>query len=161
MKLVKLTNRLKAIADLIGCGISVADIGTDHGYLPVYLAQRNSMQRIYASDKSDGSLNAAKRTADEYDVTDKIIFTVSRGLDSISPADVDVIVIAGMGGETIVDILRNTPWIRSYKKVLILQPQSKIDILFRFLYDNEYEINKIKYITDRKKHYTILQARSG
>jgi len=156
MKPVNLTARLKVLTELIEDGTSVVDIGTDHGYLPVYLAQTGSSCRIIASDISAASLEAARKTADKYNVTDSITFRVAQGLDGIDPDDVDTVVIAGMGGETIKSIIEEAPWTKSQNKTLILQPQSKIDVLFRFLYDNNYEINKIRYVQDRGKFFTVI-----
>ena len=156
MKQIKLTRRLKTIADYIKYGACVTDIGTDHGHLPVYLAQTGSVSRIIASDISAASLNAARRSADKYDVTDKITFISAPGLDAVSPSDTDTIVITGLGGETILDILKAAPWTKHDRIELILQPQSKIELLCRFLYDNGYKIKETKSITDMEKTYTII-----
>ena len=156
MKYIKLSPRLRTIADFIDIGASVADIGTDHGYLPVYLAQTGIAHGIVASDISAASLSAARRSAKQAGVTGAINFLVTPGLDGIVSAKVDTIVIAGMGGETILSILRNAPWTKNGKIKLILQPQSKLDILFRFLYNDGYEIREIKSILDRGKQYTVI-----
>ena len=156
MKRIKLTKRMQAIADLIETDSSVADIGTDHGYLSVYLAQNHKVTRIIASDISPASLKAAYRSAYEYDVTDSIEFIAAPGLAHITPGDVDTIIIAGMGGETILGILKDAPWTNSSKITIIIQPQSKIDLLCRFLYDSGYKINKTKTVVDKGKRYTII-----
>jgi tRNA (adenine22-N1)-methyltransferase len=157
MKYIKLSDRLLALADLIDIGAAVADVGADHGYLSIYLAQNHGASRIIASDISAASLSAARRFAKEYNVTQLITFMVSPGLDEITAADVDTIVIAGMGGETILQILKNAPWTKCEAVKLILQPQSKIDLLCRFLYDNEYKIKETKSVTDKGKSYTIIR----
>ena len=156
MKHIKLSDRLRVIAGLIENGSSVADIGTDHGYLPVYLAQTGISGRIIASDISSASLDAARRSAAKYGVTESITFLVAPGLDRIGLGDIDTVVIAGMGGENIVGILRDAPWTRCAEVKLILQPQSKRDVLFRFLYDSGYEISEIKYVIDNGKRYCIV-----
>ena len=161
MKRIKLSKRLRAIADLIDEGASVADIGTDHGFLPVYLVQTDSVNRIVATDISAASLDAARRSADDAGLANAITFIVAPGLDRIAPTDVDTIVIAGLGGETIMGILSNAAWTKRQDIKLILQPQSKIDILCRFLYDNEYLFIKTKSVRDRGKNYTILHATGG
>jgi len=154
--MIKLSKRLKEIAAFTTDSDTVADIGTDHGYLPVYLAQTNSNRRIIASDISSGSLNAAYKSALKYDVTEAITLITAFGLDGVSPDDVNTVVIAGLGGETIVSILKNAEWTRQESIKLILQPQSKPEILSRYLYDNEYKIHETKYIRDRYKLYKIL-----
>jgi tRNA (adenine22-N1)-methyltransferase len=157
MKYIKLSNRLQALADAVDIGAAVADIGTDHGYLPVYLAQKRRAIRIIASDISAASLSTARRFADKYNVTKSITFVVTPGLDTITAADTDTIVIAGMGGETILQILENAPWTKSAAIKLILQPQSKIDLLCRFLYDNGYVVKKTISVVDKGKSYTIIR----
>ena len=156
MKYIKLSNRLRALADLIDNGAAVVDIGSDHGHLPVYLAQSRKTARIIASDISAASLSAARRFAKEYNVTESITFMVAPGLDAITASDVDTIVIAGLGGETILQILENAPWTKNGAVRLILQPQSKIDLLCRFLYNNGYEIKETKSVVDKGKSYTII-----
>jgi len=158
MKYIKLTKRLQALADLISDKVSVADIGTDHGHLPVYLAQTGTARRIIASDISAASLAAARRSAADFDVSGAIVFITAPGLEGITSADVDTIVIAGLGGETILSILENAPWTKNHKVTLILQPQSKIDLLCRFLYDNGYKIHQTKSVFDKRKYYSIILA---
>ena len=161
MKAVKLSARLRAISEFIDDGASVADIGTDHGLLPVYLAQTGLAGRIFASDISAASLDAAYRSASEYNVTDLITFIAAPGLDGISPAEVDTIIIAGLGGETILSMLTNASWTKDNGIKLILQPQSKVDLLCRFLYDHGYSILETKSVIDRSKKYTIIHAMGG
>ena len=161
MKRVKLSKRLRAIADLIDEGASVADIGTDHGFLPAYLAQTDSVKRVIATDISSASLNTARRTAEEANVAEMITFHVASGLDRIAPTDVDTVVIAGLGGETILGILEDSIWVKQQNIKLILQPQSKIDILCKYLYDNGYKITETKSVIDRGKSYTIIHIAGG
>jgi len=158
MKRVKLSNRLRALTDFIDNGASVADIGTDHGYLPAYLVQNKSVDRIFASDISTASLSKARQTAKECDVLNEIIFVSAPGLGGISLDDIDTVVIAGMGGETISSILKDASRTRTPNKKFILQPQSKADILFKFLYDNGYDIHAVKYVKDKRKQYIVIHA---
>jgi len=162
MKSIRLTGRLKTICGYINDGASVADIGTDHGFLPVYLAQTGIARCIIASDISAGSLESACNSAAKYGVTEKIIFITAPGLDCIPAAketgimEVDTIVIAGMGGETISSILENALWTKKSGIRLILQPQSKISTLCRFLYDNGYVISSTKTALDKGRRYTVI-----
>ena len=158
---MKLSKRLQVIADLIENGASVADIGTNHGHLPVYLARNGLADRIIASDISSASLAAARRSAEDADVTESITFVVAPGLDGVKPTDVDTIIIAGVGGETILGILKDAPWTKSSRIRLILQPQTKIDILLSFLYDDGYVIKQTKTVLDRGKLYTVILATGG
>ncbi|MCL2663938.1 MAG: class I SAM-dependent methyltransferase [Oscillospiraceae bacterium] len=159
MKYINLSNRLRALTELIDIGAAVADIGADHGYLSIYLAQSRRATRIIATDISIGSLSAARRFANDYDVTESITFMVTPGLDGITAADVDTVVIAGIGGETMLQILENAPWTKSETVKLILQPQSKIDLLCRFLYNNGYNIRETRSVVDKGKSYSIIVVR--
>jgi len=155
---IKLPRRLSALAEFISVNAVVADIGTDHGLLPVYLALTGHARQVFASDISESSLDAARRLAAKYKVSDKITFINAPGLDGIAQSDTDTIVIAGLGGETIVDILTKTPWQKPLNIKLILQPQSKLYILARFLYNNEYTILQTKTVIDKRRQYTILHV---
>ena len=157
---------------------NVADIGTDHGFLPVYLAQTGIARRIVASDISSGSLASAKRSAEKYGVTGKIEFLHAPGLDGISvpssevmtPGEdnhlsrpdtaIDTVVIAGVGGETIADILTDASWTAGAasggKLKLILQPQTKLEKLREYLRKGGYALKDEKTVLDRGRTYTIL-----
>ena len=153
---IRLSEKLKAIAGFIEMGASVADIGTDHGYLPVYLAQNELASRIIASDISSGSLDSAVRSASKYGVSDKIAFTVAPGLSGVKASDVDTVVIAGVGGETIVSILRDAPWTKRQGFRLVLQPQSKLDILCTFLRNDGYAISDATLVLDDGRYYIVI-----
>jgi len=156
----KLPERLQAIADCIKNGAAVADIGTDHGKLPVYLALTGTARRIIASDISGGSLNAARTLAAKHNLTDKIELICAAGLSALKPTDVDTIVIAGVGAETILGILKDAPWVedkvKSKSLKLILQPQTKLDVLVEFLYNYGYTIKECKSVRDKGREYKIL-----
>jgi len=157
---MKLSKRLQTIADLILPGAKIADIGTDHGYLPVYLALNNQTKRIIASDISAGSLQSAKRSAEKYNVLEKITLIHAPGLESIAETDADTIVISGVGGETIIEILRDAPWTKNGKR-LILQPQTKIRKLYDFLSENGYKVREERHTCDRGRTYTVILAQGG
>ena len=119
-----LTERLAAIANEIEKGESVADIGTDHGYLPMYLTKEEISPKVIMADISKGSLNKARRNCRELMPEVKFDFRNGNGLRVIKKGEVDVIVIAGMGGNLICDILgRDLGKAKSCKK-LILQPRT-------------------------------------
>ena len=160
-RLLKLPSRLMAVADFIEKGAAVADIGTDHGYLPVYLAQNGLARNIIASDISTGSMEAALRSASNYNVSDKITFIVAPGLSGINEANSDTVVIAGLGGETISDILRESPWIKHQHIRLILQPQSKINELCVFLRENGYLVCDAKIALDNDRFYVVILVKTG
>jgi len=155
-RIIKLPKRLQAIAEFVKTGSNVADIGTDHGKLPVYLAQTGAADRVIASDISAGSLMAAVRTAEKYDLTEKITFINAPGLTGINENDIDTIVISGVGGETIIEILEETPWSKNGKR-LILQPQTKKDLLLSYLEQSDnLAVRDVKTVTDRDREYIIF-----
>ncbi|MBQ3102732.1 MAG: SAM-dependent methyltransferase, partial [Oscillospiraceae bacterium] len=117
--------RLQALSQLVPDGARMADIGTDHGYLPVYLLQEGKITFAIASDINREPLEHARRTALEYHITEHIDFRLCGGLDLIEPHEVDTVVVAGMGGETIAAILSAAPWLMKSEITLLLQPMSK------------------------------------
>jgi tRNA (adenine22-N1)-methyltransferase len=157
---IKLTARLSQIASFVKRGSIVADIGTDHGYIPVYLRQTDTCQFVIASDINQGPLDSAVKTAEKYGISD-IRFVHAPGLDGISPTDADTIVIAGMGGETITDILNAAPWVHSRNISLILQPQSKTEVLSEFLRSGGFHIADIRLVRDCGRIYLVLLSEVG
>jgi tRNA (adenine22-N1)-methyltransferase len=155
---IKLSERLRTIAGFIEKGAAVADIGTDHGYLPVFLAQNSLARRIIASDVSAASLETARRSAVKYGVEDKITFVNAPGLSGADKSDIDTIIVAGMGGETIIGILSDAPWTTRKGVRLVLQPQTKKDLLCSWLFENDYEIYESTQAYDNGRLYTIIFA---
>jgi len=160
MEIIKLSDRLQAIASLVPNGAKVADIGTDHGYIPVWLAQQEIASKLTAADINKGPLAHARLTAAEYGVTDKISFQLCSGLEFDDSSFHDTIIIAGMGGELIASILGAAPWTKNGAK-LILQPNSRIQVLVAWLIDNGYRIEDARLVKDAGKLYQILVVRGG
>ena len=154
-------SRLRIIEEKIPDGIGVIDVGTDHGTVPVWLAQRGYSGRILASDINAGPLSAAKRTAALAGVTDRIEFLLSDGLQLCPPEAVDTIVIAGMGGDLIVKILDEAEWCMHPRYRLILQPMTRAEVLRYWLAYNEFEILSESIAVEGKTLYQILTARFG
>lgn len=155
-KLFSLPKRLDEIAKNIHVRDSVADIGADHGLLSVFLAKKNPKRRIIASDISREALEGAKNLAALHNVDDKISFVVTDGLRGIDLRNIDTIVVSGLGGETITKILNDSELTASSGKKLILQPQTKQHVLYRWLYNSGYKGIKTKRVFDRSKRYTVI-----
>ena len=151
--------RLALLASLVPVGASLADIGTDHGYLPVYLLQKGAIKSAIASDINELPLEHARRTATEYGVTSGIDFRLCAGLDAIEAHEVDTVAIAGMGGETIIEILKNASWTR--EKTLLLQPMTKAEVLRVWLSENGYIITREHLVRDKDTLYAVLTATGG
>ncbi len=160
MRELALQPRLQLLADMVPAGSRLADVGTDHGYLPVYLLQQGRISRAIASDIVDGPLQHARQTAAEYEV-DGIDFRLCPGLDAIAPHEADTVVIAGMGGETIQAILTAAPWTADGSHLLLLQPMTKVEYLREWLVDNEYAFTEERLVWDKDHLYPVFAVRGG
>lgn len=158
---IKLTPRLQQIANLVPQDACLADIGTDHGYLPLALLQMGRISKAVASDLREGPLDSARRNAAAYGLQDKISLRLGAGLEQISPAECDTITIAGMGGETIAQILEAAPWTKAGNHTLLMQPMTMIPDLRQYLYANGYQILRETPCIEGKRQYTIIQAIGG
>jgi len=156
MRLFSLDNRLMLCASFVRQGCTLADIGTDHAYLPVWLIKNNVISKAIACDINEGPLKAGKADVEKHGLCDKITLRLSDGLENVSSHECDDIVIAGMGGELIARIIANCNWAKDTKKHFILQPMTKPEVLLQFLYENGFEILAQKACTSDKKHYTVM-----
>lgn len=154
-----LSKRLQRIADYIRPGSRVADVGTDHGYIPVWLVQNGVCEQVYASDLRPEPLKRAVESAEKNGVSDRISFLLCPGLEKYSPRELDTVVIAGMGGETIIEILAAAPWTK--EKELILQPQTKIPELRSWLNSNGYDVAEASLVADTGRIYLVWRCVSG
>ncbi|UOO38497.1 SAM-dependent methyltransferase [Oscillospiraceae bacterium CM] len=158
MKKDTLSNRLQSVCAFIKPGAVVADVGTDHGYLPAHLAAVDPAARLIAADIKKGPLDRARRTARDAGVYDRISFIQTDGLIGISGIGVDHIVLAGLGGEVMIKILSEAPWTRCDAIRLILQPQSKADVLISWLHDSGYDICDAVLAEDGGRIYLVMLA---
>ena len=154
-----MNKRLERIRMMIPDGRGVIDVGTDHGYLPVQLAKDGYGGRIYASDIRPGPLSAAEGRAAKEGVRERITFFLCDGLDACPPQSVDVIVIAGMGGDTICGILDRAEWCMSPDYLLILQPMTKAEVLRFWLVNNGFRIETETLVREGENLYQILSVR--
>ena len=158
---LKPEGRLAEITSRVAFGVSVLDVGTDHGYIPIYLAENGLATRIFASDVSVGPLETAKRNAERRGLSDKITFLLADGIPEAAAPLVDTIIIAGMGGETITGILERAPKTLKDGVFFILQPQTKLDVLLSFLRNGDYCDIKLSEVIEGRRKYTIIMARRG
>ena len=156
-----MNRRLCAIAALVKNGKGLVDVGTDHGYLPVYLAEHGYSGALFASDIRTGPLTAARRSAQEHDLSACIRFLLCDGLALCPPDEIDTIVIAGMGGDMIVKILDEAEWCMDKRYRLILQPMTKPEVLRYWLVNNEYKIEGESVVEDSGTLYQIIEAVFG
>ncbi len=156
-----MNKRLELIASILPHGRGFADVGTDHGYLPVYMAQHGYSGKIIASDINEGPLSTAVASARQAGVEDRICFRLCDGLDGCGSEELDTVVIAGMGGDTICGILDRADLIMSRDILLILQPMTKAEVLRYWLTNNDFAICGEWLIEENGEIYQILSARFG
>ena len=151
--------RLLCAASMVREGGTVADIGTDHAHLPVWLIQNGVCKKAIAADIGEGPAASARRTVQEAGLTHCIEVRVGDGLSVLSPGEATEIVIAGMGGETIAEILAAAPWLKDGKdRRLILQPMTKTAELREWLYHNGFSIERERLIIDGRHLYCVMAA---
>ena len=156
--MITLDKRLSAVAALVRQGSRLADIGTDHAYLPVHLVQAGVCPSAIASDIGAGPLDAARRTVTENGLTSEIALRLGDGLATVSAGEVEDIAIAGMGGETIVMILEAAPWVQNEGIRLILQPMTRAEDLRRWLLTHGFTILEEHLIIDGRHLYPVMAA---
>ena len=157
MDSIRLSPRLQMVADFVPPCACAADIGTDHGYLPVWLLQNGVVQTAIAADIHVGPLANARKSAAAYDLEERVRFVQADGLQFSGAQAADVIAIAGMGGETICTILAAAPWLRQGKR-LVLQPQSKVAELVDWLWRSGFTIEDAALCRDSGKRYLALRV---
>lgn len=154
----ELDNRLKTCADFVRKGTRVADIGTDHAYLPVWLCKNGITSTAIACDINPLPLESGIKTIEKYGVKNQVTAFLSNGLENVNPDSVDDIVIAGMGGELIRDIINNAKWLKDERYHLILQPMTKAEILREYLYNNGFEISTETVTVADNKIYSVMSV---
>lgn len=159
MRLFSLDSRLSLCASFVRDGVKIADIGTDHAYLPIWLLLNGKIESALACDINEGPLNSGKADVLRYDLSDKITLRLSDGLENVEECEADDIIIAGMGGELISRILSNCSWAKNKEKRFILQPMTKCEVLIKWLYESGFEIIEQKACECDKKHYTVMVAK--
>ena len=133
-------SRLQTIAAFVPIGSRVADIGTDHGHLAIYLIEKHIANFVIASDKNAGPLEAARKNVKNTEIEDKIDLRLGDGLKTIESGEVDVICIAGMGGALMCDILNASPEVITKVDKIILQPMNAVDKVRQWAAKNNFYI---------------------
>lgn len=155
----RLDNRLRLCAEFVRKGARVADIGTDHAYLPVWLCQCGISPCAIAADINPEPLSRGALTITEAGLENRITARLSDGLEQFGEDDADDIVIAGMGGELIAKIIGAWNYSKNENKHFILQPMTKSELLISWLAENGFEILRQECCEAAGKSYTVLLAR--
>ncbi len=161
MNAPKLSPRLLAAADLVRPMATLADVGTDHAYLPIYLCKLGKIRSAIASDINEGPVERAKINIAAHSLAKKISVMLTDGLSGVrehSPTD---IVICGMGGELIISILSTAEWTKNKSIRLILQPMTHADKLRAYLLSEGYTIIDEKLAREEKVYQIICAEYSG
>lgn len=180
---MRISGRLRRIADLVTDGYTVADIGTDHGYVPITLLKENKVPHAIAVDLSrDALIKAVKNACRAHVITpeeetlftgsladlvcgqetsaaeSKLDFRLSDGLSALAPGEAQCIVISGMGGILMCSILEARKEVSLSAKELILSPHRDVDLVRGFLLEHGFRLVHDEKLTDKKKEYTILKG---
>lgn len=158
---MELDNRLRAVADFVKSGKIAADIGTDHGYLAIALVEEGKCAQVIAVDKNEGPYLAACRTVHSAVMQHAVDVRLGDGLCPISPGEVSVICIAGMGGTLMKDILENSMQVTEQADQLVLQPMNNAGELRRWLYEHDWHISDEALAEADGKLYEIISAEKG
>lgn len=153
-----LSERLMHIAQQVSNGQTLADVGCDHGYLPIWLVQKGCMQRAIAMDINEGPLQRAMEHIEREALGSYIQTRQSNGLEKLSPGEADAVIIAGMGGNLTIDILSRGEAIVRTLDQLILEPQSELSGVRAFLRENDYLIEAEDLVLEDGKYYPILRV---
>lgn len=158
---MKLSNRLLACAAMVRPGSSVVDVGTDHGHLPIYLLQQGICVRAIASDLRPKPLQAARDNAALEHMGENLSFCLSDGLKDVPMDGIDTVVCAGMGGDTIRDILLGRKDCWRPELTYILQPQAAVAELRGFLSEQTFSILRERFARDGGFVYTVMEVKWG
>lgn len=158
---MELSKRLQAVADLLSNGLVVADVGTDHGYIPIYLIETEKCPKALAMDINEGPLVRAKEHIAAHQLSDMIEVRQSDGVKALRIGECETVVVAGMGGALAVKIMTEGAAIFKSLKEFVLQPQSELDKVRLFLYENGYDIIEEEMVLEDGKYYPMMKVVNG
>ena len=158
---MQLSQRLEKLMSIAGSGLCAADIGTDHGMVPIELVRRGAFDRAVASDVRKGPLAAASTHVRAAGLTDRIELRLGDGLQVLTPGEADVILISGMGGTLMQRILTEGGTAAKTAKRLVLSPQSEIPEFRSFLQESGYAVTGEAIVCEDRKYYFLLTAEPG
>lgn len=156
--MIQLSERLTAVAHMVTITGILADVGTDHGYIPVFLTGGKRIRGAIAMDINQGPLERAQEHIRQYGLEERIETRLSDGLHGLKPEEADGIVIAGMGGNLMKRILSEGEAVAHTAKELILQPQSELMEFRKFLWESGYEITAENMVFEDGKYYPMMRV---
>lgn len=156
--MLHLTPRLEAVADTVESCECVADIGTDHAYVPIRLLQAGKASRAIAVDIHKQPLENARRSIVRFGLENRIELRLSNGMQNLRAGESQAFVVAGMGGEQIAEMIEATPWLRKTGVQLVLQPMTHCEDVRRALRKNGFSLTSEKTVAEGKRIYLIISA---
>ena len=159
--MLRIGERLQTVASMVPACHTMADIGTDHGYIPACLALSGQCLRVIASDIAEGPCQAATETRNKYKLHNEMEIRMAPGLQGLQAGEAETVVIAGMGGATITGILEESPEITASVKTFVLQPMNAAGLLRRWLAQHGYRIAEEALCKENKHIYSIIKAVHG
>ena len=159
--MVRISDRLRTVAHMCAKGAVVADIGTDHGYLPIYLVQEGIAPSAIAMDLRKGPLDKAKKHICDNCLEDRIQTRLSDGLEKLSENEADIITICGMGGRLIADIVTKGMNVITRNTTLIVSPQSEVGDFRHFLVSQGLVVDDEQMLKEDGKYYFIIKCRKS
>lgn len=158
---MELSKRLQAVADFVSDGLTVADVGTDHGYIPIYLIKTGKSSKVLAMDINEGPLSRAREHIAAHGLEHVIDLRQSDGVKKLNAGEYDCVVIAGMGGALTVKILEEGAAVFRKLKEFVLQPQSELAKVRKYLCDHAYSIVAENMVLEDGKFYPMMKVISG
>ncbi len=159
--MVRLSERLQMVADMVSVKDSVADIGCDHGYTSLYLAQSVGIRHVIAMDINRGPLERAREHIIQAQMEERIETRQSDGAKGLSPGEVEGMVISGMGGALMAKILSESRLVTDSLKELVIQPQSELSLIRKYLHQAGFVIVQEQMAVDADKFYVAIRAVHG
>ncbi|MBU3189686.1 class I SAM-dependent methyltransferase [Clostridium bowmanii] len=156
---MELSIRLKTIASMVKECDTIIDVGTDHGYVPIYLVQNSVIKSAIASDINRGPVEKAQNNITQSNVSKQITCRLGSGLSTVVVGEVQIAIIAGMGGNLIRDILEADLDVVKQFKYMILQPVQNAEVLREYLYNTGYDIFDEEICKDDGKYYEIIKVK--
>ena len=158
---MELSKRLQAVADLVSSGVTVADVGTDHGYIPIYLVECGKNKCAIAMDINRGPLDRAEAHIRMHGLGEQIKTRLSDGVKKLQIGECDCVIVAGMGGGLVIKIMEDGEEIFRNLTEFILQPQSEIAKVRQYLCEHNYRIIAEDMVLEDGKFYPMMKVANG
>ena len=158
---MELSKRLQAVADLVSNGVTVADVGTDHGYIPIYLVESGKNKWAIAMDINRGPLDRAEAHIRMHGLGEQIKTRLSDGVQKLQIGECDCVIVAGMGGGLVIKIMEDGEEIFRNLTEFILQPQSEIAKVRQYLCEHNYRIIAEDMVLEDGKFYPMMKVANG